>query len=169
MTAPLITKDMIEGSPCRNTAHYNTGAAGYGYGFRFDDFPRLIFIDKTYKKERRHEREWYVDGVRVTDLDAAIAALNIAAVMTDDEAATLAMVPLWFTPLRELEDQLAGVPHPDGAIMPNTPHSLVMRLLSQLRDKGAVEYGQMEVTPTAKAIELGVRSATVSTIRRSAT
>lgn len=165
-TGPPITKEMIEGSPCRNASHYNMGPKGYGYGYRFDDFPRLMFIDKHYRKERRNEREWFVDGARVADFDAAIVALNAPAVLTDDEKEILAKIPLWFTPLREIEDQLVGVPHPEGAIMPDTPHSSVKRLLSQLRDKGVIEYGQMEVAPSPQALAVGVRSSTAPTIRR---
>lgn len=71
MTEPLITKEMLDGAPTQFAGHYN------GLGYRFADFPRLMFIDVFQTiPEKRHERWWFVDDARFADVEAAIAALN---------------------------------------------------------------------------------------------
>lgn len=146
-----ITRDNIEQASWEYAAHYNMGKLGYGYGHRCEQEPRLSFIDRAYKPSREHpdglnEREWYVDGASTgkesAGLTAALAALLVPPVLTDDEKRILEMVPTDFVGLRALENELAGVPKPAGGVMPDTPHSRVSRWLSSLVDKGMVEYGR---------------------------
>lgn len=145
----MITAADIEGAECFSDAHYNMGfdergrQKGYGYGYRFTKYPRLQFIDRAYyNTENRHTRTWYVDGLECADLAAAIEALNVPPVLTDDEKAALERIPPEFMSYRGLIDQLAGGKNPDGAIMPDTPHSKAHHLIDGLRNKGVVEMGK---------------------------
>jgi hypothetical protein len=144
----IIAAD-IEGAECVEDAHYNMGyddegrQKGYGYGHSFTSFPRLRFIDRVYKTERnRRTRTWYVDGTECADLAAAIEALNKPAILTEDEQAALALIPSEFVSYREMIDRLAGCEKPDGAIMPDTPHSKAHDVAGRLRAKGVVEMGR---------------------------
>lgn len=146
----MITAEQVNGSEWRNTAHLNMGRAGYGYEYTSEQYPRIAFIDRTYRPAPAHpdgkrEREWYVDGAPVASFEAAIAALNVSPVFTEDEERILALIPAEPTDLRELEDDLAGVPHPQGAIMPDTPHSRVGGWIRSLARKGAIRYGRREL------------------------
>lgn len=150
----MITRADIERSTFEYVAHYNMGFVedpdpnidrhkGYGYGYRCIQFPRLGFINRVYTlDDGGAARTWSVDGADVASLEAAVEALNIPPVLTEDEQRILAQVPPEFTDLRELEDKLAGVPNPEGAIMPDTPHARVLRWLKALQDKGMIEYGR---------------------------
>lgn len=142
-----ITKADIDVAPFRGDVHYNMGDKGYGYGFRCERYPRLRFIDRHHKPSRKHPdglntRTWCVDGIELESLTAALAALNQPVVLTDDEKAMLALIPDDWQSLRQVEDDIAGVDQPKGAIMPDTPHSRVLALMYQLRNKGVVEIGR---------------------------
>lgn len=145
----MITAADIEGAECFDDAHYNMGfdergrQKGYGYGYCFTKFPRLRFIDRTYKTEgNRRTRTWYVDGAECACLEAAIWALNEPVVLTKDEQAALERIPAEFVSYRRMVDQLAGCEKPEGAIMPDTPHSKAHHLIDGLRAKGVVELGK---------------------------
>lgn len=142
-----ITKADIGVAPFRGDVHYNMGDKGHGYGFRCERYPRLRFTERHYKPSRKHPdglntTTWYVDGAEVASLDAAIAALNQPTVLTDDEKAMLALIPDDWQSLRQVEGDLAGVDHPTGAIMPDTPHSRVLAIMDRLRNKGVIELGR---------------------------
>ena len=155
----MIARADIERSTFEYVAHHNMGYVqdpdpkldrykGYGYGYRCIDFPRLGFIDRVYTLDDGGvTRTWMVDGADAASLEAAIEALNVPPVLTEDEQRILARIPLEFTDLRELEDKLAGVPRPEGGIMPDTPHAHVMDWLRALRDKGTIEYGRRPLSP----------------------
>lgn len=152
-----ITRADLDRCTVVQSAHYNMGYVedpdprvdrhkGYGYGYRCVEFPRLGFIDHVYTlDDGRVTRTWSVDGADVADLDAAIVALNVPPILTADEQRILALIPTEFTDLRKIEDELAGVPHPEGAIMPDTPHSRVLDWLRGLQDKGMIEYGRQSL------------------------
>ena len=82
----MITLADLEKSTFLEGAHYNMGRKGYAYRYDCVEYPRFRFINRTYRNKRRTVREWYVDGSRVADLDAVVAALNVPPVLTDDEA-----------------------------------------------------------------------------------
>ena len=135
------------GAMFRQNTHYNMGRQGYGYGWECERYPRVTFIDRTFRPSREHPdglqtRTWYVDGAEVASVEAAAEALQMPPTLTEDEARVLELVPFSFMCLRRLEDDLAGVERPKGGIMPETPHSRVLRWLHGLRAKGMIEYGQ---------------------------
>lgn len=169
-----ITRDDIDKSTMEYAAHYNMGRAGYGYGFRCVEFSRLMVIDQCYRPSKewpdgKHTRTYYVDGAEVADLAAAIAALNVPPVLTEDEQRILDFIPREFTDLRELEDELAGVPHPKNAIMPDTPHYRVMHWLDGLRNKGMVELGKRKLADDYKPENTFTHLRWSPTIRRKET
>lgn len=155
----MVTAAEITASTWEYCVHYNMGKKGHGYGHRCVEFPRLSMIDRYYKPSREHpdglvQRQWCVDGEIVATAGskdwevvpaAALAALAIAPKLTDDEARILDLVPWGYVEIRQLETELAGVDRPSGGIMPNTPHSRVMRWLAALQDKGMIEYGRREL------------------------
>lgn len=138
----------LDGSVWLNHAHYNLGSGGYGYGYTHKDEPRVRVISYSYRGERREkerkpgELKWFVDGAEVADKAAVICALSTPPVLTDEERVTLERVPAEFVDLRPFETALAGVPHPEGPIEPDTPHARALDLLRRLEDKGAIEYGR---------------------------
>lgn len=144
--SPVTRKD-LESASFEYTTHYNMGRAGYGYGYRCVQHPRLSLIHRSFRPSKeepdgKNTETLYVDGDEVADLDAAVARINIPPVLTEDETRILAMIPDEFVSLRTLKDELAGVDCPWGAIMPNTPHARVMDWLSSLAEKGMIEYGK---------------------------
>jgi len=143
-----VTPDMLTGEMFDYALHVHMGSrVGYGYGWRCRRWPRLSYLDRVYKPTKQHPdgrstRTWSVDGVERLDLGDALAALVGWPTLTEDELRVLALVPAEFTNLRRVEDDLAGVPHPEGGIKPDTPHYRVLRWLDALKDKGLVEYGK---------------------------
>jgi hypothetical protein len=131
----------------RQSAHYNMGRSGYGYGYECEKYPRVMFIDRTFRPCKEHPdgattRTWYIDGAEVASIEAAAEALQKPPMLSDDERRVLALLPDTFEPLRRVEDDLAGVERPSGGIMPDTPHSRVLGWLHSLRAKGMIEYGK---------------------------
>lgn len=109
--------------------HYNRGSLGGGWGSRCVKYPRLYFIDWHFKKTRTVEREWTVDGEKVADLEAAIAALNKPPILTLGELAWLEKMPSEWTPLRKLEADLGGI-------------EVCYVWMHALASKGMIEYGK---------------------------
>lgn len=140
-----ITAAEVEGATFRYCAHGTMGFTddgrqkGFSYSYRCVEYPRLVMVRRSYLlDDGGSATEWHVDGVQQLDREAAIAALNVPPVLTDDEAATFAKVPRVFVDFAIVWDVLAGCKHPDGAIMPDTPHARALRLLDALRSKGVV-------------------------------
>lgn len=134
----MITKEDI--GKFEYAAHYNA-RPDFGHGYRCIKYPRLYIIDWGRKKTRTMEREWQVDGEKVADLDAAIAALNVPAVLTADEQALLDRIPAEFVNLRKLEKELSGTTGhvtPELAVEEHRVHLLIYCL----NNKGALEYGK---------------------------
>lgn len=78
----------------RDAVHFNGGNVFFGWGHKCVDQPRLLVIDKYFKKDRSTKRSYLVDGRRPFDnLDAALAALSVAPSLTDEERLTLAGLP----------------------------------------------------------------------------
>lgn len=143
MTDQAITMKDLTASHMKERAHLNGGRDWFGYIHQCVEYPRLSRLDKYLRKNRSVESTWRVDGAPVADLGAAVTALNVPPVFTEDEQALLDRIPLEFSNLRKLEDELAG-----GARAPasergtDSPHHKVMTLLHSLNDKGALEYGR---------------------------
>jgi hypothetical protein len=168
-----ITAKDLEGALTHHTRHGNMGYAddgrhkGYTYEHRFEKYPRLGFRDIHHTlDDGGWSRVWMVDGADAADLDAALKALDTPPVINAEEAETLKKIPRVFVKFQLAWDLIAGVPHPEGAIMPNTPHSRVLRLLTLLGDKGLVEFGKKTIEASPEAKKLGIEEMTDTTIRR---
>lgn len=151
----LITIDDFRTFDAMEEKHINMGGAGFGYGHRAIAYPRLQFIDRyltglpresrsfdRHTKIKEVKREWYVDGVQVADLEAAVAALNVPPAFTDEERAALAQIPKRQVPYRVVRDIIAGEKHEGVVIEFNSPTSKAIQLIDRLRNKGAVEVGR---------------------------
>jgi hypothetical protein len=62
----------------RNALHINGGKEFFGYGHRCVTHPRLLVIDKYFKRDRSTQRSYMIDG-RITclSLQAALDALSV--------------------------------------------------------------------------------------------
>lgn len=74
----------------RDAMHFNGGSAFFGYGHRCVDQPRLLVIDKFFKRTRTTQRSYMVDGkTACATLGEALAALSVPPTLTPDEMALL--------------------------------------------------------------------------------
>lgn len=157
MTQKPLTISDFERFDVIEAAHYNMGGAGFAYGFRAVKHLRLSFIDRYLTGLPREsesfgrrawvkqvKREWYVDGVLVADLEAAVAALNVPPVFTDVERAALAQIPKRKVPLRIIRNIISGEIHQGVVIEWDSPTSRAMLLIDALRNKGAVTIGRRD-------------------------
>lgn len=104
-----------------NGSHYNGGAVFFGYGYTAIGEPRLKMIRKWFRKERgRAQDEYFIDGAKVESYEAAIAALKLPVVFTDNEIIALASIGYEPADLRR---------------------KIGIGLLQSLSDKGAIECG----------------------------
>ncbi|MBR0871172.1 hypothetical protein JQ633_12445 [Bradyrhizobium tropiciagri] len=77
----------------RDVVHFNGGKEFFGWGHRCVDQPRLLVIDKCIRKDRSTQRSYLVDGkTPCTSLAEALAALDVAPVLTDEELRLLGTV-----------------------------------------------------------------------------
>lgn len=95
-----ITRDTVMAGRLRDAGHLNYGRRGGGTIWQHTTIPRLSAIDRPTLNDEETKRlgasrlrEWSVDGGRAGSLEDAIAALNLPAVLTDEEAEVLAFVP----------------------------------------------------------------------------
>ncbi|BAQ44351.1 hypothetical protein [Methylobacterium aquaticum] len=136
-----ITRDTVMAGKLRETGgHLNYGRDGSGYMLCHTTIRRLQAIDRHYKGEaakkagKTAERLWLVDGVQVADLDAAVAALNVPVVLTDEETAALAHIPGDFTERK----------HVMAAIEKAGPPGLqIISILIALKNKGLIEWSRI--------------------------
>lgn len=87
----------------RESAHYNGGAAWFGYGHQCIQQPRLYRLDRYSRKDRSVTSTWSVDGEDCADLTEAIGRLKTDPIVTPDEIAALALLspePVAFRELR---------------------------------------------------------------------
>ena len=112
-----ITRDTVMAGRLRDAGHLNYGRRGGGTIWQHTTIPRLSAIDRPTLNDEETKRlgvsrlrEWSVDGGRAGSLEDAIAALNVPAVLTEDEAEILAFVPEEWTKLvpfrRDLGEKL---------------------------------------------------------------
>ena len=137
-----ITIEALTRCHMREAMHLNGGSKFFGYVYRCVEHPRLTRRDIYDKNDKSVTSTWRVDGEDVADLAAAVERLNTPAVLTEDEVKALARIPTEFTNVRAVEDIVAGCKAPEGAIMPNTPHSDAIHMLARLQAKGVIEYGK---------------------------
>jgi hypothetical protein len=78
----------------REAVHFNGGREFFGYGHQCVDQPRLLVVDKYFRKDRRQERSYTVDGSRnFTTLAGALAALDRPPEVTDEHRELLRRLP----------------------------------------------------------------------------
>jgi len=88
-------------------AQHGHGPDMFFYTYRCKQIRRLKFIDRSYRKSRTTEREWYVDGNRVElpvdpliqkpIIEEACRLLKIPPEISEDEKKILREVPWEFT------------------------------------------------------------------------
>ena len=98
--AETITLDTIMAGHLRDAGHLNYGKRGGGTIWQHTTIPRLQAIDRPTLNDEETKRlgvsrlrEWSVDGGRAGSLEDAIAALNVPAVLTPEQAEVLGFVP----------------------------------------------------------------------------
>lgn len=75
----------------REAVHYNGGSEFFGYGHRCIDQPRLLVIDKYFKRDHSTQRSFQVDGqTSCTTLDEALDALTVPPTVNAEERALMA-------------------------------------------------------------------------------
>ena len=116
----LITMDDVRASHTKERMHGH-GTDFFFYIHQCNEFPRLSRFDRYDRKTRSVTSTWRVDGQDVANLEAAIAALNVPPVLTDDEAEALKLIPDDFADIRKTVD-----------------HGLRIRL----DNKGFIEWGE---------------------------
>lgn len=124
-----ITRETTKVWTTREEQHHNGGKEFFAYVHRCVQQPRLSRYDRYERATRSSTSTWRVDGVDQVDLDAAIAALNIAPVFTAEELEILATVS--DEPTDRRKDML-----------PN------YELWNPLKEKGAVEWNAGKVHRT---------------------
>lgn len=106
--------ETVQAGQLRNAGHLNYGKLGGGTIWQHTTIRRLKAIDRpalTDEERRaiggRGLREWSVDGGKAGSLDDAIAALDVPAVLTEDEAEVLSHVPADWVRLHDFRAALA--------------------------------------------------------------
>ncbi len=96
----MITADDLRKCTLRHVMHFDgpRGPKGFfGDIKRCNEFPRLTQKETARRATRTVEIEIRVDDIKVADLDAAAAALNIPPTISDAERAALELIPTEFT------------------------------------------------------------------------
>jgi hypothetical protein len=111
--AEPITLDTVRAGKLRDAGHLNYGKRGGGTIWQHTTIPRLSAIDRPTLNDEETKRlgvsrlrEWSVDGGRAGSLEDAIAALNLPAVLTDEEAEVLARIPAEWVELHDFRTRL---------------------------------------------------------------
>ena len=170
MKAVTLTADEIAKLMCKSTMHLNLGyGCGYGYGYKSILYPRLGFIDYTYKGARAKEegcasrRVWLVDGAQHVSIEEAIEALAKEPALTDDEARALALLRDEPEDLRDFErrvEEAFGIPPtPPGEI---ANHNHADDAVMGITAKDFARLGRRAVPPRYE----GDKNAWVPTIER---
>lgn len=86
----------------KDAVHFNGGKVFFGWGHRCVDQPRLLVIDKYFKKDRSTHRAYLVDGkTQCLTLLHALVALSTPPALTDFEIQLLSTISRdWYRPRR---------------------------------------------------------------------
>lgn len=84
-----LTKEDLAACHMRELMHLNGGKDWFGYVYQCVEHPRLSRKDTYTRKEKSVQSVWHVDGSECSDIDAALAALALPVVLTDEERAAL--------------------------------------------------------------------------------
>lgn len=78
----------------RDAVHFNGGSKFFGWGHRCVDQPRLLVIDKYFKKDRSTERSYLIDDrTACATLDEALAALSVPPAVNAEDLELLRAIP----------------------------------------------------------------------------
>lgn len=82
----MLTKTDFDGWRFnRDDVHFNGGREFFGWGHRCIDQPRLLVIDKYFRKERSTQRSYLIDGkTPCATLEEALTALAVPPKLSDD-------------------------------------------------------------------------------------
>jgi hypothetical protein len=105
----------------RETIHLNGGPVFFGYVLVCNEHPRLQRIDKCYRKTKKTEIRYRVDGEDVADLDEAADRLNAPPIITDDLRSALEKIGTDYADYRKAFDY---------------------SILRKLSDRGLIEWGE---------------------------
>ncbi|MGV7034900.1 hypothetical protein [Methylobacterium symbioticum] len=148
-----ITRETIMAGGLRDAGHLNYGKRGGGTIWQHTTIPRLQAIDRPTLSDEETKRlgvsrlrEWSVDGGRAGSLEDAIAALNVPAVLAEEEAEILAFVPEEWTKLVPFRHDLGE----------KLGREDVATTILTLRHKGFI---QNELRPAAPRAEPWIRRA----------
>lgn len=148
-----LTADEIAKLSFKETMHLNLGSGSYGYGYQAALYPRLGFIDYTYRGRRAEKegcsrrRVWRVDGANHATIEEAIAALAKEPVLTEDEVKVLALLGDAPEDLRAFErraEEALGIPAPaDGTNDRNAADEAIYGL----GNKDFIRSGRRSIEP----------------------
>lgn len=84
----------------KDALHLNGGNVFFGWGHQCIDQPRLMVIDKYFRKDRSTKRSYLVDGKHSFDvMEDALAVLSGPPVLTAEQQTLLDSMPEgWFAP-----------------------------------------------------------------------
>lgn len=99
---PLTEADFNNWRFDRDAVRFNGGSAFFGHGHRCIDQPRLLVIDKFFKRTRTSQRSYMVDGTTpCATLAEALTALAIPPCPTAEQIELLRAVSAdWMQPER---------------------------------------------------------------------
>lgn len=89
MIDQIVTRETLAACHMRETMHLNGGKEWFGYVHQCIEHPRLSRMDKYTRKDKGVQSTWRVDGQDCADLDAALAALALPVILTDEERVAL--------------------------------------------------------------------------------
>lgn len=101
MTEKLTALDLKQ-CTMREIGHLNGGPVFYGYIFQCREHPRLQRVDKTYRKTKKTEIRYRVDGEPVASLEEAAERLSFPPVITPEMASALDLIESEYADWREI-------------------------------------------------------------------
>jgi len=124
---------------CRlNYGPDKTGHCVVGYQYQLKDCPRIQFIERI--EANGIVRLYLVDGVQIEGgIERASELVQFPPVLDAEELEALAYVPDEWTPLRAVEDVVAGCSRVSNVHEVGSPHQKAASVISRLRDKGVAE------------------------------
>lgn len=109
----LVTKDTVSAGTLQDVGQATFAGIG-GTIWQHTTIPRLSAIDRplepdeALKRGASHVREWMVDGRPAGSLEDAIARLNVALALSEEEELVLAQVPVDWVDLHAFRGAFSG-------------------------------------------------------------